>query len=76
LPDVIVPTHYSLFDASLQGFAHKHLPIFALQGHPEAGPGPSDAKKLFQKFIANIKNYRKVNKNRKIITANKISLNQ
>ncbi|EKE01156.1 MAG: hypothetical protein ACD_21C00202G0005 [uncultured bacterium] len=58
LPSTIIPTHYSLFDGSLQGFVHKYLPIFALQGHPEAGPGPSDAKKLFQNFIVNIETYR------------------
>jgi carbamoyl-phosphate synthase small subunit len=58
LPSIVVPTHYSLFDGSLQGFMHKHLPTFALQGHPEAGPGPSDAKQLFQAFIANIENYK------------------
>ena len=69
-----MPTHYSLFDGSLQGFTHKYLPVFALQGHPEAGPGPSDAKKLFQNFIATIEICKKYNKNSKIVTANKTPL--
>jgi len=60
LPNAVIPTHHSLFDNSLQGFMHKHLSIFALQGHPEAGPGPSDAKKLFQNFITSVDAYKKL----------------
>ena len=59
LPDIVTPTHYSLFDGSLQGFKHKYLPIYALQGHPEAGPGPNDAKKLFREFIENMRAYKR-----------------
>jgi len=62
LPNTIIPTHYSLFDGSLQGFIHTDLPIFGLQGHPEAGPGPSDAKNLFQDFITSIELYKNSNK--------------
>ena len=62
LPNIIIPTHYSLFDGSLQGFIHAELPVFGLQGHPEAGPGPSDAKKLFQDFIISIELYKNSNK--------------
>jgi carbamoyl-phosphate synthase small subunit len=62
LPNVVISTHYSLFDGSLQGFMHKYLPIFAFQGHPEAGPGPSDAKKLFQDFITSVEAYKKSSK--------------
>lgn len=49
-------THRSLFDHSLQGFRHKHLPIFGFQGHPEASPGPLDAQGLFDEFIAAVRN--------------------
>ncbi len=73
LPEKILPTHYSLFDNSLQGFAHKSLPIFGLQGHPEAGPGPSDATELFQYFLNDIKVYQRKNKNCKIALCEKIA---
>lgn len=55
----LLPTHYSLFDNSVQGFSHKNLPLFALQGHPEASPGPSDGKSLWQPFLENMDNYKK-----------------
>lgn len=51
LPNVIIPTHFSLFDRSLQVFKHKRLPIVAFQGHPEADPGTNDTKIFFQDFI-------------------------
>jgi len=51
LPDTLSVTHRSLFDGSLQGMMHKHLPVFGFQGHPEAGPGPHDAACLFDPFI-------------------------
>lgn len=49
-------THRSLFDQSLQGFKHQVLPVFGFQGHPEAGPGPHDAKYLFADFIQVVRN--------------------
>lgn len=51
LPDELVVTHISLFDRTLQGFAHKTLPVIAFQGHPEAAPGPNDIACLFDEFI-------------------------
>ncbi|WP_253447654.1 glutamine-hydrolyzing carbamoyl-phosphate synthase small subunit [Natronospira proteinivora] len=51
LPDNIRVTHRSLFDQTLQGMAHRDKPAFSFQGHPEASPGPHDAKPLFQHFI-------------------------
>jgi carbamoyl-phosphate synthase small subunit len=44
------PTHINLNDQSLEGFAHKDLPVFAVQYHPEAAPGPRDAAYLFDAF--------------------------
>ncbi|CAN2039634.1 Carbamoyl phosphate synthase small chain [Candidatus Magnetomoraceae bacterium gMMP-15] len=43
-------THINLNDNTLEGFQHKHLPIFAVQYHPEACPGPHDAAYLFNEF--------------------------
>ncbi len=45
------PTHINLNDRSLEGFRHKSEPIFAVQYHPEAAPGPHDARYLFDCFI-------------------------
>jgi carbamoyl-phosphate synthase small subunit len=44
------PTHVSLFDGSLQGFARIDRPAFCFQGHPEASPGPHDIGYLFDRF--------------------------
>jgi len=44
-------TFRSLNDNSVEGIAHKTLPFFAVQFHPEAHPGPTDAFYLFEKFI-------------------------
>jgi carbamoyl-phosphate synthase small subunit len=54
LPADIEITHVSLFDDSIQGIRHKHKPIFAIQGHPEACPGPNDWSGLFDRFVASI----------------------
>lgn len=51
LPAELEATHRSLFDGTLQGVHHKHLPAFGFQGHPEASPGPHDIKPLFEHFI-------------------------
>ncbi len=45
------PTHINLNDRTLEGFRHKSEPIFAVQYHPEAAPGPHDARYLFDCFI-------------------------
>jgi carbamoyl-phosphate synthase small subunit len=43
-------THLNLNDQTLEGFQHKHLPLFSVQYHPEASPGPHDASYLFKQF--------------------------
>ncbi len=43
-------THINLNDNTLEGFRHRTLPIFTVQYHPEASPGPHDAKYLFDDF--------------------------
>jgi carbamoyl-phosphate synthase small subunit len=50
LPQTLRPTHVSLFDGSLQGFARTDRPAFSFQGHPEASPGPHDIGYLFDRF--------------------------
>jgi carbamoyl-phosphate synthase small subunit len=51
LPDGVVETHTSLFDGSLEGIRVKGKPVFSVQYHPEASPGPQDSHYLFQRFI-------------------------
>jgi len=43
-------THVNLNDNTLEGFRHRKLPLFAVQYHPEASPGPHDARYLFEQF--------------------------
>ncbi|MDA3933138.1 MAG: glutamine-hydrolyzing carbamoyl-phosphate synthase small subunit [Gammaproteobacteria bacterium] len=57
LPDSLQATHRSLFDGSLQGIAHRELPVFGFQGHPEASPGPHDMNGLFQRFVRSMEQH-------------------
>jgi carbamoyl-phosphate synthase small subunit len=59
LPDELELTHVNLNDGSVEGFRHKKLPIFAVQYHPEASPGPHDALALFDQFFALIERSRR-----------------
>jgi len=48
-------THQSLFDNSIEGIRLKNRPIYSVQYHPEANPGPQDSVYLFEEFINNMK---------------------
>jgi carbamoyl-phosphate synthase small subunit len=45
-------THVNLNDGTNEGFRHRHLPLFSVQYHPEASPGPHDSDYLFRDFVA------------------------
>jgi carbamoyl-phosphate synthase small subunit len=49
-------THVNLNDGTVEGLRHRELPIFAVQYHPEAAPGPHDARPLFQQFMETVRN--------------------
>ncbi len=51
LPEGVDVTHISLFDGSLEGIALRDRPVFSVQYHPEAAPGPEDSAYLFDRFI-------------------------
>jgi carbamoyl-phosphate synthase small subunit len=50
LPDGVIETHVSLFDGSNCGIRLKDHPVYSVQYHPEASPGPQDSHYLFEKF--------------------------
>jgi carbamoyl-phosphate synthase small subunit len=52
LPSSVQVTHENLFDHSVEGIAVEGRPIFGIQYHPEASPGPHDAAYLFRRFRA------------------------
>ncbi|MEO0935382.1 MAG: carbamoyl phosphate synthase small subunit, partial [Cyanobacteria bacterium J06641_2] len=56
-------SHLNLNDRTVAGVKHKSLPIFSVQYHPEASPGPHDADYLFEQFVQAMK------KTRQTITA-------
>lgn len=60
LPSNLELTHVNLNDDSVEGFKHKELPIFCVQYHPEACPGPRDSAYLFTRFKELIESSKRV----------------
>jgi carbamoyl-phosphate synthase small subunit len=52
LPEGVEETHVSLFDGSNCGIKMSNRPVFSVQHHPEASPGPQDSFYLFNQFVA------------------------
>jgi carbamoyl-phosphate synthase small subunit len=59
LRDGLEVTHINLNDGTVEGLKHKELPIFAIQYHSEASPGPLDNTYLFDRFMEMIKDFGK-----------------
>ncbi|MBI1742772.1 glutamine-hydrolyzing carbamoyl-phosphate synthase small subunit [Candidatus Acetothermia bacterium] len=55
LPKELELTHINLNDKSVEGFRHREKPVFSVQYHPEAAPGPHDSRDLFEQFVAMMK---------------------
>ena len=58
LPKGVIETHVSLFDGSNCGIRVQNRPVFSVQHHPEASPGPQDSLYLFQRFAESMQNRR------------------
>jgi len=52
-------THINLNDNTVEGLRHKSLPVYSVQYHPEAGPGPHDPSYLFDRFVDMMEQYRR-----------------
>jgi len=58
LPPHVEVTHVNLYDGTVEGLRHRTKPVFSVQYHPEASPGPHDADYLFNDFISLIEGHR------------------
>jgi len=57
-PEVEI-THLNLNDHTVAGLRHRSLPLFSVQYHPEASPGPHDADYMFEQFVQTMRDARK-----------------
>ena len=67
LPPEIEITHVNLNDGTVEGMRHRELPVFCVQYHPEAAPGPNDAGYLFGEFASLIDNSKQLNRGKNIL---------
>ncbi|MWV61377.1 glutamine-hydrolyzing carbamoyl-phosphate synthase small subunit [Helicobacter saguini] len=54
IAEVAIITHRNLFDNTIEGVKYKDYPIFSLQHHPEASPGPKEASAIFREFVESL----------------------
>lgn len=59
VPDNVQISHWNLNDKTVAGLVHKEQPLFCVQYHPEACPGPNDSYYLFEEFIELMRNFKK-----------------
>jgi carbamoyl-phosphate synthase small subunit len=62
LPQDCEVTHINLNDNTVEGLRHKNYPVFSVQYHPEAAPGPHDASYLFQRFLSMMEDEKSVSR--------------
>jgi carbamoyl-phosphate synthase small subunit len=58
LPDCLAVTHRELNDDTIEGIRHRSMPVFTIQYHAEASPGPRDNEHIFDEFLANVRQFK------------------
>lgn len=53
-PNEVIVSHLNVNDRTVEGLTHRKLPVFSVQYHPEAAPGPTDSENLFTEFVATL----------------------